>query len=375
MAKPGRQNRYDRPGASLLVADSTVGEYYCGLARPSPPAPPASLPIMLPRRLSLLPLLAVVALVVGTPAAASEYRESDDFAVAVNAACSYAESYGPANTWLVIDIDNTLLAMEGDLGSDQWFEWQEYLLKHEPDSPHLVADDFSGLLDAQDLLFTLGKMRPPQDNLPELVRMVQDRGIKTLVLTSRGPSFRPATERDLKAAGYDSLTFMPKLTGVPTGEYLPYDAAVPESAGLSAAEMRLYELSPEPRPASLINGVFMTSGQHKGAMLLTAIHRAETKPKAVVFVDDHGRHVQRVYDAMLRRDIDVTVVHYKREDATVARFRYGDKRDVTEKWRRLESALTEVFNLPPAAARPHDTETGGKAHATADAGADTPASR
>lgn len=333
-------------------------------------------------RFTVLPCLlaagffAAAGLSVDTVASASEYRETEDFAVAVNAANAYADKYGPTETWLVIDIDNTLLAMEGDLGSDQWFEWQEYLLEHEPDSPHLVAEDFGGLLDAQDLLFTLGKMRPPQGNLPELVSMVQDRGVKTLVLTSRGPSFRPATERDLKAAGYDCSTYAPRLCDLPAGEFAPYDASTPETAGLTPVETKLYGLSPEPRPASLVNGVFMTSGQHKGAMLLTAIHRAERKPKAIVFVDDHGRHIHRVYDAMLRRQIDVTVVHYKREDRNVARFRYGDKRDVTAKWHRLESALTEVFNLPAAAStKPTDATPNAKAHATADAGAAAPASR
>ena len=40
----------------------------------------------------------------------------------------------PEHVLLVLDIDNTLLAMNQDLGSDQWFEWQRYLLDHEPRS-------------------------------------------------------------------------------------------------------------------------------------------------------------------------------------------------------------------------------------------------
>ena len=90
----------------------------------------------------------------------------------------------------------------------------------------------------------------------------------------------------------------------------------------------------------------MTAGQHKGAMLLTILHRAVHKPKAVVFVDDHGRHIHRVYDALDRRGIDCSVFHYDREDPNVNRFRYGDKTAVTQRWLRLKSALEEIGTLP-----------------------------
>ena len=277
---------------------------------------------------------------------------------------AYVDRYGAEATLLVVDIDNTLLTMQGDLGSDQWFEWQEHLLEHEPASPHLVADDFPGLLGAQGLLFRLGKMRPPQENLPALVRELQGLGVPTLVLTSRGPDFRPATEREIAAAGYDFESTCLPMRGVPEGVFLPYDPENPAAVGLTEDEMRLFQLR-KPRGASLANGVFMTAGQHKGAMLLTALHRADKQPQAVVFVDDHGRHVHRVYDALNRRGIEATVIHYRREDDRVARFRYGDKSEVTRRWRRLSAALEEVFELPQSSPEAHESHD----HAPAEAGA------
>ncbi len=276
---------------------------------------------------------------------ASEYLETEDFADVVAVTEAYAEQYGPEQTLLVVDIDNTLLAMRGDLGGDSWFEWQEYLLNHEPDSPHLVASDFPGLLEIQGLLFQLGKMRPPQDNLPQLVSRCQDLGVPTLVLTSRGPDFRLATERELGSAGYEFASTCLAMDEMPRGDFYPVDPDQPEAVGLTKAELDRYKLS-KPRLASLENGIYMTAGQHKGAMLLTALHHARQQPKAVVFVDDHGRHVHRVHDALTRRGIEVTVLHYKREDDNVARFRYSDKQDVTRRWRRLESTIAEVFDLP-----------------------------
>jgi Protein of unknown function (DUF2608) len=190
-------------------------------------------------------------------------------------------------------------------------------------------------------------MRAPQVNLPDMVRRIQESGVNSLVITSRGPVFRAATERELTSVGYHFEKHAPAMTGVPEGEFLPYDQADPAASGLTTEEVKVFGLK-APKVASLEGGVYMCSGQHKGAMLLTAIHRAVTKPKAVVFVDDHGRHVHRVYDALNRRGIESTVMLYRAEDDEVARFRYADKDDVTERWRVLKTALDQVFDLPPA---------------------------
>ena len=315
------------------------------------------------RSLPLLTLLALGCLVAG--AGASEFRESEDFADAVAAVDSYAAQYGAENVWLVLDIDNTLLAMQSDLGSDQWFEWQDYLVHNEPGSPELVAEDFAGLLEAQGLLFTLGKMRPPQANLPALLKKTQDDGVATFVITSRGEAFRAATERELAAAGYNIAGHAPEMSKAPQGEFLPYELSCIESYGIRADEATAFGLE-EAKPVSLEEGIMMTAGQHKGAMLLAALKLADHRPKAIVYVDDHARHVHRVYDALARRDIECVAMLYKAEEKNVARFRYGDKSEVTAKWRRLQSALKEVFTLPGAAA-PAEKTLQTPAHATADA--------
>jgi hypothetical protein len=191
-------------------------------------------------------------------------------------------------------------------------------------------------------------MRPPQTNLPELVKRVQERGVPTMVLTSRGEQYRPATERELKACGYDFQKSAMATKAPIEGPFVPYDVANPTGAGLTAADVRLYGLK-EAKTCTYEHGVFMTQGQHKGAMLLSLLSRAAHPPKAVVFVDDHGRHIHRVYDACVRHGIEASVFHYHKEDENVEHFRFGDKTEVSQRWRRLESALQEVFELPEAA--------------------------
>ncbi len=279
---------------------------------------------------------------------ASSFRETDDFADTVAYTQRYVEQFGAEKVLFVVDIDNTLLAMKKPLGSDQWFEWQEYLLEYEPDSPHLVAKDFGGLLAAQGLLFATGKMHPPQPNQPELVAQIQGLGVNTLVLTSRGDEFRPSTIRELRRNGYDFATTAPSINlfagqGISIDEkcsrFVPYRLDDLAAYGLTTTEAKLFNLPADARDVSYGDGIMMVAGQHKGAMLLMAMKLTGRDYQAVVFVDDHGRHVSRVYDALDRRGIDVTSVHYKREDSNVKRFEYSNKQPITDHWRAIERAL------------------------------------
>jgi len=302
--------------------------------------------------LGLLRLCIVLAcaLILAPPLVASEIHETIEFADAVDKTAEYAKKFGPERVLFVADIDNTLLAMNRELGSDQWFEWQSFLLENEPKSPHLVAKDFAGLLAAQGLLFEIGHMHPPQANLPMLIGRVQGMRVPILVLTSRGHDFRPATMRELERAGYD---FRFNAVSLPVHEseandplekpgcrlFSPYDLENLEESGLLSAEVKLFNLPADPHEVSYGDGVFMTSGQHKGAMLAAWMKLSGRDFKAVVYIDDHTRHVLRVFDAMSRRDIEVAAFHYKREENRVQRFQYGDKGSVTRQWQQLEMAL------------------------------------
>lgn len=281
-------------------------------------------------------------LLAAAPLCAADYRETKDFADVARCVEAYVDQFGGEHVLFVADIDNTVLAMDQELGSDAWFEWQSYLLAQEPDSPHLVADNFDALLEAQGLLFTLGHMHPPQPEIPSLIRRVQESGVHTLLLTSRGPAFRPQTARELKRNGYDFARTALPTEGVPDDLFFPYDPQAPEQVGLPRAYAQACGLR-DPKPISYDDGLLMTSGQHKGAMLRIMLHQADADIDAVVYVDDHGRHVGRIHDALSNLGMPGTVFHYQHEDVRVDRFRYGDKQPVTAAWRRLKRAIDETF--------------------------------
>ncbi|MCO6048069.1 DUF2608 domain-containing protein [Aeoliella sp. ICT_H6.2] len=305
----------------------------------------------------LATLITVLILAI-SPCWGSDFRETESFAPVVEQTQAYAHQFGPERVLVVMDIDNTLLAMDSDLGSDQWFEWQEFLLDQQPDSPHLVGQNFGELLEVQGLLYAAHHMHPPEAEQPEQVQELQNLGVDTLVLTSRGDDYRAATLRELKRAGYDFAKTAPRISlfagdadnPYETGSrFIPYNTETPAAFGLTAHEMKVFHLPDNPREVSYADGVLMTSGQHKGAMLLMFMHLVNKPYDAIIYVDDHGRHVSRVYDAMARRGLDVTTFHYTHEAARVKQFAYGDKQEVTRQWQAIDALLHGEASQPEVA--------------------------
>jgi hypothetical protein len=111
---------------------------------------------------------------------------------------------------------------------------------------------------------------------------------------------------------------------------------------LTDAEVESFGLKPA-KPVSYEDGVMMVAGQNKGAMLITLLARSDRDVQAIVYADDHGRHVAGVFSALVGRKIESTVFHYQREDTRVQAFQFGDKNDVTRRWHRLRDTLDEVF--------------------------------
>ena len=79
-------------------------------------------------------------------------------------------AHGAENVLVVVDIDNTTLAMTQALGSDQWYNWQYNFILKKIQSPYRVAANLDELLQIQGTLFALGKMRPPEPEIPSFHR-------------------------------------------------------------------------------------------------------------------------------------------------------------------------------------------------------------
>lgn len=181
------------------------------------------------------------------------------------------QQYGAEQVLVVLDIDNTILASDTDLGSDFWYQWQTDKLEIKP-RPDQKLDRECLFEEAISLLYELGTMSLTDSLLPKYIQSWQNNGVTVFALTSRNPQCRPATERDLEYYDIDlSLTSLRSADG----QEVPYHS--PADSNLS------YE-----------NGIFMTTGANKGNKLADIIKRSGRSFKAIIMVDDTWKNIANV---------------------------------------------------------------------------------
>lgn len=243
---------------------------------------------------------------------------TDDLAMVADWAVQLAKNHGEENIYVVFDIDNTLLAMEQGLGSDQWYYWQKELGDTDPCSPQLVGDRFG----VQGAVFYASAMRATQPDAAEQVRRIQDAGVTTIALTSRGTDYQLQTFRELRRQG---ISFWP--TAIPPKRGWP-ETFIPEGGT---------------RPALYEDGVFLTAGQHKGDMMTALLNKTGVEwPAVIVMVDDKAENLSAVMDSFKGSETWVHAWRYSREDGNVAAF---DGDAAANQWDQLRPALEVIQDV------------------------------
>lgn len=268
----------------------------------------------------------------GAPAPQNLVAETDDLGMVADMAVQMSARYGKEHTLVVLDIDNTLLAMEQGLGSDQWYYWQKALAEDDPCSGKLVNGRFA----VQGALFFASAMRPTQPDAAEQVRRMQDAGLTVIAVTSRGTDYRLQTFRELRRNGFSFWSSaLPPRAGYP-------DEFVPQGGE---------------RPARYEEGVFLTSGQHKGDMIRALLAKTGSEsPKLIIIADDKKSNLDDVMQSFAGSGTAVHAWRYSREDDNVAAF---DAQEAADTWNYVKPALIKIerifgpdnFDLPPDVVR------------------------
>lgn len=261
------------------------------------------------------------------PRAQNLLAETDDLGMVADMALQMGGLYGNDEVLVVLDIDNTLLAMEQDLGSDQWYYWQKTLAKDDPCSGKLVNGRFA----VQGAVFFASAMRPTQPDAAEQVKRMQGAGLKVIAVTSRGTDYRLQTFRELRRNGFSFWS-----------SALSPQQGFPEDFVPQGGE----------RPARYEEGVFLTSGQDKGDMINALLAKTGTAPPGVIIMaDDKQSNLDAVMRAFAGSATAVHAWRYSREDNSVAAF---DAQEAADTWNAVKPALIKIerifgpdnFNLP-----------------------------
>lgn len=164
-------------------------------------------------------------------------------------------------TLVIFDIDDTLLTARHPAfyGSDLWYNWKK------------KDATFKCMSDVLALNYQAASQQATEQEGPALLRGL---GYDMLMLTSRSPNYRSATERELLLAGYPVLTNLP---GSPKDMRHGTAFRDPEA--------------PNERNRNLVtyaNGIFMTEGGNKGDMLLDLFKHLKIEGfyQNIVLVDD-----------------------------------------------------------------------------------------
>jgi hypothetical protein len=234
------------------------------------------------------------------------------------------EQYGVDNVLVVLDIDNTLLTTDVDLGGDIWYQWQRGKLAVKPANDDKVSCLFA---DNIGLLYELGTMHLTEEDLPRVIKNWQTGGNTVFALTSRAPQYRAATERELGRAGIE----FESSALAPAGEESPVYREMLE------------------REYSYMTGIMMTTGMNKGDMLNLILEKTDRHFEAIVFVDDSSKNVMDVFNKFQdRKDINTNIYHYvkveeEREGANGAILTQTQTDKMAASWAELDKMLKTIF--------------------------------
>ena len=216
--------------------------------------------------------------------------EADTFDEIAPVVANLNSLYGAENVLIVADIDNTLLTSATDLGGDIWYQWQRGKLAVKPTPEQQVSCLFE---DTISLLYELAPMNLTEPQVPALLNNWQEAGNTLLLLTSRAPKNRAATERELLRHGID----------ISQAALTPVDNTNP-----------VYREKLE-REMSYSRGLMMTTGMNKGTMLEWILNATERQFDAIVFVDDSHTNIENMDNAWQQHNTDMRIFHYTHVEA------------------------------------------------------------
>lgn len=212
------------------------------------------------------------------------------------------------NTWLILDLDNTVMESISELGSDQWFTAMR-------DQACLVLQDTSTAaqlslsiyLAVQKFIHT----KPVEENVVKIIQTLQAIGLPIIALTARSESIIEDTIRQLQAIEID---FSKTAPAIDSGQF-PYH-----------------------------KGIIFCSGRDKGKAWQSIMAQSSNYPKHIVMLDDHARHLERMSQALQEKspktaftglkyrflDSKVSLFNMKKADVQLAMLREKLPEDVQE---------------------------------------------
>lgn len=205
---------------------------------------------------------------------------------------SYTEAQLPANladTWVIFDIDNTLLRQDHMIGTHQWGDFireEEVKKGRKPEQAAAIQHAYFQILQP------FVRVLPVEREVYPLLTLLQSRAVPTFALTARG----------LGVAG----TTVEQLTKIRINFQRSFPSLMPKVQDELAQH--------------LFRGVLFAEGQPKGELLRKLVQSARRAPKHIVFFDDRGYNLESIEKSFAGGPVTLTSYRYGAADPFVQSF-------------------------------------------------------
>jgi len=184
------------------------------------------------------------------------------------------------DSFVVLDLDNTVIESTEHLGSDQWFvQMMKEACQMEP-SPEMIQFVLAVYHAVQHHI----ELKTVEDHVKAVIEFLHDAKIPVIALTARGNNIAKPTVAQLKKNG---IAFNDK-----------WDKHSGELTTIRNTPV-VYE-----------NGIIFCSGNNKGACLKAFFEKIKHQPSHVVMVDDKEKHLHIVGETLQNLDIKFSGIRY-----------------------------------------------------------------
>ncbi|MFT7687972.1 MAG: hypothetical protein ACI9FB_003330 [Candidatus Azotimanducaceae bacterium] len=200
---------------------------------------------------------------------------------------------------VIFDIDDTLLKSDSFVGGDTWYNWQRGKTLKSTAEGEVTIDDsdkVACLFSKLGVLYELGTYHATETDAVDIVGDLAK--FDLMALTSRSPDYRGGTERELTRAGFDF-----------DGAHL-----------LAKSEALAYTLfdGKNTRPVTYQNGIVMSTGLNKGAVLIDLLKKIDKEYASIFFVDDSRKNITDMEKAWRDSSSDMNIFHYTGVDKRIS---------------------------------------------------------
>ncbi len=183
-------------------------------------------------------------------------------------------------TWVLFDIDNTLIESAVHAGRTEWFDYEVKQLMLAEGIDRHTADRL--LFPKWEAFMEICPIQTPEAKTADLVKVIQQKCEASLALTARHPPLAKLTLRQLEQLKIDFSHHAPQRVFLETFH-----------------------------PTHLENGVLFASMMNpKGTLFCQFIEKSDKKPGKIIFIDDAKHHLEQMETQLQKLEIAFIGFHY-----------------------------------------------------------------